>query len=185
VIQYKLGLEYYRNDSGKEMDGAILIHFESDKPFEDVKLETAQSLTRLHEAAVKAIEDEKFKAKLASAIKHDPTYADCVACFSTVSDKGRNNVTRIVSTDAYWFHLFISDEMKKQRQTMFEKTDDELSAHFQEPSIEVDDVTGDVASSSQNLDASGLSLTNDAYFSKVGVELNGLPDFWMVQAGLV
>ena len=90
-------------------------------------------------------------------------------------------VYNVIKDDAWWWHVYRQDEIARQRKSMFEKADCELEAHFDEPSLE--DILGE--SKREAPQESGTNFTRDAYVSKAGELLNGLPDYWMIQTGLL
>lgn len=186
-IKYKLGVEFYKNETEKEMDGFIVTKF--DIPLADVERVAAFVQEAIKEAVgnadqiVEAITAAKTAGELpAEAPSIDS--AQALALAWDLSEKGTRNLVPVFRSGEYWFHLFNADEMSKQRRTMFEKTEAETAEQFQEPSL--DAVLGNIDEQPPvDLDAGGLTLTKNFYFSKSGELLNGLPDFWMVKAGLL
>lgn len=187
-ILYKLGVEFYKNETEKEMDGRVLLGMEVEENADmDALAESVKALIHEGIANTKKIM-EAYEASVksgdlpADAPKLEFGHAHALAW--NLSENGTQALVPVFLSGEYWFHLFNADEMAKQRRTMFEKTEAETAEQFQEPSL--DAVLGNIDEQPPvDLDAGGLTLTKNFYFSKSGELLNGLPDFWMVKAGLL
>lgn len=181
---WALGVEYYKNETEKEMEGAIILHFEigDNVPADDVRELVSEFVMKIINNAKMTEQSDKFKSAMLSGLgKVDFPHA--LAFDVTRSVKGYSNIVRIVEHDTFWFHVFVKDEMARQRKSMFEKSVDELEGETKERSFE--EIMGEDLNTSDTKSGNSLSFTADFYFSKSGSELNGLPDFWAVKAGLV
>ena len=174
-----LGLEFYKNDSGKEMDGHVLKKFEYEnaEDFDAMKESVSKAIISICDVATKVAADPA--AQDICKKNNANIYAWSIAGLLTSSATAFNKIYTAIASDAYWFHFFNNDEMAQQRKTMFDNSK-ELESNLTEHSFE--EIMGDVTKPTQ--DGGGLSFSKDAFFNKEGVELNGLPDFWQVQAGL-
>lgn len=195
-ILYTIGIEFYKNESEKEMDGHSIVHFHlpAEMSFDDVVQNLSDNIKEAREAANKNVNDgfvtllgSDTKSALEDLLGHALTESECFVLLLIQKPFSLPHFQKIVSTvdaDMYWFHLFNRSEMAKQRKTMFEKTEAESNAdHFSEPSLE--DSNMDAKDAPPNLDNGGLTFTKDAFISKSGEILNGLPDFWTIKAGLI
>lgn len=181
-IKWSIGVEFYKNETEKEMDGAMMTSFElpATATPEDVKEAAKLAVNEIIEGA-KAYQSSKPFIKSMESLNGKQDYVHALAGVLAGSPRGYNNILRVVEHDTYWFHVFTREEMQKQRTTMFDNSKD-LEAHVnKEQSFE--DIMGE--SSNDKLDNGGLTFTCDFYFSKTGEELNGLPDFWAIKAGLI
>lgn len=175
---YTLGMEYYRNESGKELGGTPLLRIDSkEASFEHVKAHVSALLIEVQTAVREKMENpllpEVFKLR---GLVYDQS--SVLTGMFAKTRLGFDRIYAIIKSDTYWYHLFLDDEMAKQRKSMFDNSK-ELSENLEERSFE--DIMGNAVDLSNE---TSLTFTQDAFFNKEGVELNGLPDFWQVQAGL-
>jgi hypothetical protein len=115
------------------------------------------------------------------AIEHMPGFADQVEANIKA---GKVNPTRVVTdvptwirSNLIWYHLFHQPTLARMRQNMFDA--DPNQEHVERSFEEV------MAESSEPLKMLEQIPEHDRYFNHKGEEINGIPDFWALQAGLV
>ena len=137
---YALGLEYYRNDSGKEFDGFIML-----------KADSIETLKLLVKAAA---------AEIQQRLKDAPQSFTPERLFN-------------ITNGTYFFHIMHKPTIDSMRKNMFDQED-----------LEIKDVTLE-ETLTEGAAVEPVPLQNDFFYDKNGDELPGLPDYWLLQAGLV
>jgi hypothetical protein len=153
--EWRLGIEWFRNDSEKEFDGKALI---AGATSEELAVAVAEIATYV------AITFSAYGTSEYRPLVFLPKTSDEV-------------MERIKGNGGYWFHVFHKPTMDGMRQNMFDADKD---AEPTERSFE--EV---MAESSEPLKLPEQIPEHDRYFNHRGEEINGLPDFWALQAGLV
>lgn len=178
-----LGIEYFRNDTGMEFDGANVCSFSVDnidlaKEQASTIIKDLQSNSDKLYANVKLMKESGsvpvFKLNNGERALNDK--ADVFAMQVCGSTHGFDKIAAIVRGDSYWFHLFIKKEMASRQTGMF---DADPSSELNAEPKSFDEVMSDSAQAPvQNIEFT------EAYFNRAGDEIPGVPDFWQVQAGL-
>jgi hypothetical protein len=118
---------------------------------------------------------------LPAIVEHLPEYADRVEANIKA---GKVDATKVVDSvptwirnGLVWFHIFHKPTLAKMRQGMFDAdpNSEPTERSFEEVMVE----------SSTPLKLPEQIPEHDRYFNFKGEEINGLPDFWALQAGLV
>lgn len=175
-----LGIEYYKNETGKEMDGASIAKIPVEgRTFEECKAVATEIITMLNTNANTILSNEHVVSQLKQIGFKEVAFPEAFALALQSSPKHSKTIIGIVRTKQYWFHLFDSEEMKKQRQTMFDQPD--LLGDIEPRSFEdiMEETTKPI-----NDNGTGLSFSEDAYFNKEGEVLMSIPDHWQVQADI-
>jgi hypothetical protein len=182
--QYIVAMEYYADEHGKRISGQKIVYIavEDTVTFEDVREHVVEMLNVFLGNVDKLLADNAFKTEFNQQTGRDPDRSEAFAVIAVDNAVSRTNVARIHRTDAWWWHLFIADELARQRSSEFEKAECELDEHFAEPSFE--EILGESNSTTEE-NKSGTNFTVDAFISKDGKLLDGIPDYWMIQTGLI
>lgn len=176
---WTIGMEYFKNDTGKEFDGAKFTAFEA--PDLETAKDMASKLIKTSHEQAKAIDDERIKLNGLMAEFPDgkcdvSDYAAAFAVTCTGFTTGFGRISGIVRGGAYWFHLFIKEELDKRQKTMF---DDSKVAEQLETERSFEDIMGEA-----DTNVAQPETYNEWYFNRAGDEIDGVPDFWQVQTGL-
>jgi hypothetical protein len=155
-------------DKGEWCLGVEWFRNDSEKEFDGIPL-------------LKGSSAEALVEMLPMAIEHMPGFADQVEANIKA---GKVNPTRVVTdvptwirSNLIWYHLFHQPTLARMRQNMFDA--DPNQEHVERSFEEV------MAESSEPLKMLEQIPEHDRYFNFKGEEINGLPDFWALQAGLV
>lgn len=181
--QYVVAMEYYADEHGKRVSGQIVVHLcvNDTVTFDDVREHVVEMLNQFLGNVNTLLADKAFRSEFNKQTGRDPDRSEAFAAIAVDNHVARTNVARIHRTDAWWWHLFIADELARQRTSEFEKAECELDEHFVEPSFE--EILGEINPKEEN--KSGTNFTVDAFISKDGKLLDGIPDYWMIQTGLI
>ena len=141
-----LGIEWYRNESGKEFDGKIQCRTEADDGPEALKL--------MIPAVIQATKDR---------FQHHP-------------ESMSHEMHQAVSSGTWWIHIFHKPTLDRMPKNMFDATEElnPVEKSFEEIMGETKEQLADPMA----------PLQRDFFYDRNGNEINGLPDFWMIQAGL-
>jgi hypothetical protein len=138
-LEWRIGLEWFRNDTGKEFDGVTL-----------ARGSDAQSLVDLIPEFVKT---------LVMQAEVNPTQLT-------------PSRLALIKSGCWWLHVFHKPTIDLAPKTMFETANE-----FDEKERSFEEVMSDMTSP--------VSVVEDHYFDRHGNPLNGPPDFWELQAGLI
>jgi hypothetical protein len=140
-MEWRIGLEWFRNDTGKEFDGATLARGFDAQSLIEIVPEIALTLVKQAEAEPPQL----APARLA-----------------------------LIKSGCWWLHVFHKPTIDVAPKTMFETNDE-----FTEKERSFDEIMTDVQTASSSI------VAEDRYFDRHGNDLNGPPDFWELQAGLI
>lgn len=184
---FTLGIEYFKNDTGKEFDGSILSSDISAKDITEAS-EKARSIIKTVRANIEPLlaninlmKQSNPNAKPSIELKDGQTrelndFADVFALQLCPRSTGFDKISRIVRGDSYWFHLFVKKEMDSRPTGMF---DTDPAAELTAAPKSFDEIMREAtAETTQPLEYT------EAYFNRAGDDIPGVPDFWQVQAGL-
>ena len=138
-LEWRIGIEWFRNDTGKEFDGVTLASGPDVQSLVDLVPTLAQTL---------AMQVETNPAQLAPSR------------------------LALIKSGCWWLHVFHKPTIDLAPKTMFEPTDE-----FNETERTFDEIMSDTTAP--------VSAVEDHYFDRHGNPLNGPPDFWELQAGLI
>lgn len=183
MIEYRISIERYGDDTGKKVDGngVLCIKTEDGVTFEEVQGKSLELIKSVLGAVNSTLGNKDFIREFQDEFGTAPVFANAFCALNATSERSCASMYNILKDDSWWWHVFRHDELARQRTSMFEKADCELESHFEEPSIE--DILGE--SKREAHQERETNFTRDAYISKTGELLNGVPDYWMTQAGLI
>jgi hypothetical protein len=185
---FTLGIEYFKNETGKEFDGAVI---NSDISAKDITeaTEKARSIIKSVRANVapllaniEAMKKNDPDAKPSVGLNDGQTrelndFADIFALQLCSRSTGFDKISQIVRGDSYWFHVFVKKEMESRPVGMFD-TDPAAELTATPKSFEEIMSEAAAAGTTQPLEYA------ESYLNREGDDLAGVPDFWQVQAGL-
>lgn len=154
--EYRIGLEWFRNESEKEFDGITLL-----------KGESAEGLVESIPSLVKHIN-----------MVAESHLTESVLISSLVPTKFTPELAALVRNKLVWYHIMHKPTIDSLPKTMFESQPEPLDA----PEKSFEQIMGDTfepTSEPQRLPETDLFFTAD------GNPIASIPDFWALQAGIL
>lgn len=154
--EYRIGLEWFRNESEKEFDGILLL-----------KGTSAEDMAKCIPSLV-----EHINIVAESHLTSDPITT------SLAPTKFTPELAALVRNKLVWYHIMHKPTLDSLPKTMFEAQPELLDG----PEKSFEQIMGET---SQPLTEPQRLPETDLFFTVDGNPIPGIPDFWALQAGIL